>query len=139
MQGQVLPLAACRALGTESGTGDWRPSGYTAVMTRPEASADIPFQLHSPYRPAGDQPQAIRQLVEGFEANLSDSPVHDCEELLRKFLGSHGSDFNTEFLSEGSFCLGRMCAYYFYAQMSEMGQLDALNLDMVKTGSYILM
>ena len=71
MQGQVLPLAACRALGTESGTGDWRPSGYTAVMTRPEASADIPFQLHSPYRPAGDQPQAIRQLVEGFEAGLA--------------------------------------------------------------------
>lgn len=73
-------------------------------------------------------------LVEGFEANLNESPVHDCEELLRKFLGLHGSDFNTEFLSEGSFCLGRMCAYYFYVQMSELGQLNVLNLDMVKKG-----
>ncbi len=26
------------------------------------------FQLHAPYEPAGDQPKAIRQLVEGFEA-----------------------------------------------------------------------
>ncbi|MBR6718819.1 MAG: excinuclease ABC subunit UvrB [Oscillospiraceae bacterium] len=25
------------------------------------------FQLHAPYEPAGDQPKAIRQLVEGFE------------------------------------------------------------------------
>jgi excinuclease ABC subunit B len=26
----------------------------------------MPFQLHSPYQPAGDQPEAIRQLVEGI-------------------------------------------------------------------------
>ncbi len=26
------------------------------------------FKLHSPYRPAGDQPEAIRQLVEGLES-----------------------------------------------------------------------
>ena len=25
------------------------------------------FKLHAPYAPAGDQPKAIRQLVEGFE------------------------------------------------------------------------
>ena len=25
------------------------------------------FKLHAPYQPAGDQPKAIRQLVEGFE------------------------------------------------------------------------
>ncbi|MBR3269559.1 MAG: excinuclease ABC subunit UvrB [Oscillospiraceae bacterium] len=28
----------------------------------------IPFRLHAPYAPAGDQPKAIRQLTEGFEA-----------------------------------------------------------------------
>ena len=27
----------------------------------------MPFQLHSPYQPAGDQPEAIRQLVEGVQ------------------------------------------------------------------------
>ncbi|MGO4302661.1 excinuclease ABC subunit UvrB [Cupriavidus sp. RAF12] len=30
-----------------------------------------PFQLYQPYPPAGDQPQAIRQLVEGVEDGLS--------------------------------------------------------------------
>ena len=25
------------------------------------------FQLHAPYQPAGDQPDAIRQLVEGLQ------------------------------------------------------------------------
>ena len=27
----------------------------------------MPFKLHTPYQPAGDQPQAIRQLIEGLE------------------------------------------------------------------------
>ena len=27
----------------------------------------MPFQLNSPYTPAGDQPDAIRQLTEGIE------------------------------------------------------------------------
>jgi excinuclease ABC subunit B len=39
-------------------------------MERP-AAANIPFELISPYQPAGDQPQAIAQLVEGFEAGLA--------------------------------------------------------------------
>jgi excinuclease ABC subunit B len=26
----------------------------------------MPFKLHTPYQPAGDQPQAIRQLIEGI-------------------------------------------------------------------------
>lgn len=28
----------------------------------------MPFQIHAPYQPAGDQPQAIRQLIEGVKA-----------------------------------------------------------------------
>ena len=28
----------------------------------------MPFQLHAPYEPAGDQPQAIRQLTDGIRA-----------------------------------------------------------------------
>ncbi|WP_024889788.1 excinuclease ABC subunit UvrB [Luteimonas huabeiensis] len=32
---------------------------------------DAPFQLVSPYSPAGDQPQAIARLVEGFESGLA--------------------------------------------------------------------
>ncbi|GGY10975.1 excinuclease ABC subunit UvrB [Paludibacterium paludis] len=32
---------------------------------------DSPFRLHLPYQPAGDQPEAIRRLVEGIEDGLS--------------------------------------------------------------------
>jgi excinuclease ABC subunit B len=32
---------------------------------------DSPFRLHQPFPPAGDQPEAIRQLVEGLEDGLS--------------------------------------------------------------------
>ena len=31
-----------------------------------------PFKIHSEYKPSGDQPQAIKQLVEGLEEGLSD-------------------------------------------------------------------
>ena len=30
------------------------------------------FKLHAPYAPAGDQPKAIRQLVEGFETGKNE-------------------------------------------------------------------
>jgi excinuclease ABC subunit B len=33
--------------------------------------ADSPYQLHAPYAPAGDQPKAIEQLVEGLRDGLS--------------------------------------------------------------------
>src|SRR5690606_15045252 len=32
---------------------------------------DAPFQLVAPYSPAGDQPQAIEKLVQGFGAGLA--------------------------------------------------------------------
>ena len=45
--------------------------------TQPTAKAKLltfegsPFQLHQPFAPAGDQPTAIKQLVEGIEDGLS--------------------------------------------------------------------
>ena len=33
--------------------------------------SDDRFQLTAPYQPAGEQPQAIARLVEGFEAGLA--------------------------------------------------------------------
>ena len=30
-----------------------------------------PFELHAPYEPSGDQPEAIRQLTEGLEDGLA--------------------------------------------------------------------
>ena len=42
-----------------------RSDGGTAPPPLPERS-DLPFRLRAPFPPAGDQPEAIRQLVEGL-------------------------------------------------------------------------
>ncbi len=38
----------------------------------PSAEGAVPFRIHSDFQPAGDQPEAIRRLVEGFKSGLSD-------------------------------------------------------------------
>ena len=46
-------------------------------MTRVQATSELlchpgsPFQLHQPFEPAGDQPQAISSLVEGVDDGLA--------------------------------------------------------------------
>jgi excinuclease ABC subunit B len=30
------------------------------------------FELHAPYQPTGDQPEAIRQLIEGLQKGMHD-------------------------------------------------------------------
>jgi excinuclease ABC subunit B len=42
---------------------------YNEMITR-GGEAMPPFRIHSPYRPAGDQPKAIEQLVRGLEAGM---------------------------------------------------------------------
>ena len=46
---------------------DHRPEAGPQVVTYPGS----PYRLHQPFPPAGDQPEAIRQLVEGLEDGLS--------------------------------------------------------------------
>ncbi|BBF84596.1 excinuclease ABC subunit B [Aquitalea magnusonii] len=46
---------------------DLNPRENTMLLTFP----DSPFRLHQPFPPAGDQPTAIAQLVEGLEDGLS--------------------------------------------------------------------
>jgi excinuclease ABC subunit B len=46
------------------------PGLKLAVNERPEAG--IPFQLESDYRPSGDQPQAIAELIEGVQGGAKD-------------------------------------------------------------------
>ena len=41
--------------------------GASQILTFPGS----PFQLHQPFAPAGDQPQAIERLVEGIADGLS--------------------------------------------------------------------
>lgn len=37
----------------------------------PRTYPNSPFKLHQPFEPAGDQPGAIAQLLEGLEDGLS--------------------------------------------------------------------
>ena len=73
-------------------------------------------------------------VVEGFKANLSATPPTDCEATIQKFLGPQGQDFDTTYLQEGSKCIGRFIGYEFHMQMTGIGQISELDLDMVKKG-----
>lgn len=73
-------------------------------------------------------------LIEGFESNLSSTPPTDCEATLQKFLGPQGMDFDTTYLKEGSKCIGRFVSFEFYGQMTQVGKVSELDLDMVKKG-----
>src|SRR5437764_2637522 len=42
------------------------------VAERPQVDIERPFQLHSEFQPAGDQPQAIDELYEGLERGERD-------------------------------------------------------------------
>ena len=46
------------------------PGLKLAVNERPEAG--IPFQLEWDYKPSGDQPQAITELIEGVRSGAKD-------------------------------------------------------------------
>src|SRR5438067_1918539 len=41
------------------------------MISRVSAPPDSPFRLHETFQPAGDQPEAIAQLIEGLEDGLS--------------------------------------------------------------------
>ena len=73
-------------------------------------------------------------LVKGFQSSLSNSSVDDCHSTIENFLGPQGQDFHKTYLIEGSTCIGRMCGFYFYAQMDQMGQLPNIDLAIVKRG-----
>jgi FKBP-type peptidyl-prolyl cis-trans isomerase FkpA len=75
-------------------------------------------------------------LIEGFNSNVSNAPVTDCEETLRKFLGEQGMDFDTTYLKEGSRCIGRMSGFYFHMQMEQMGMMGEIDIEMVKKGFF---
>lgn len=75
-----------------------------------------------------------KMLVKGFEENLSGESVSKYEEDLIKFLGANGTEFNQEFLKEGSIGIGAFSAYYFYLQMAEMDQLSNIDLQLVAKG-----
>ncbi len=43
-----------------------------AILERPASDHGRPFVLHSEFQPAGDQPQAIAELIDGLKRNERD-------------------------------------------------------------------
>ena len=44
----------------------------TQLVARPKADVGRPFEIESEFKPAGDQPQAIAELIEGVERGDKD-------------------------------------------------------------------
>ena len=42
------------------------------LYQKPDLTGDADFKLHSEFKPAGDQPQAIAELIKGIEENRKD-------------------------------------------------------------------
>src|SRR5690606_7303572 len=62
------PVASASASASGHVRGPFAPPTYNDRM---RAAAHTPFKLVSPYQPAGDQPQAIKRLIAGFENGLA--------------------------------------------------------------------
>jgi len=74
------------------------------------------------------------KLIEGFNMNLNNKDCSECDEILIKFLGPYYQDFDTTYLDKGSECIGRQSGSGFYRDMTRMGGLKGVNLEMVKAG-----
>jgi len=58
------------------------PLSMPYIQRRPELEGDArPFKLVSDYTPAGDQPEAIKQLIAGVEASGGDGRAKPAIEL----------------------------------------------------------
>lgn len=73
-------------------------------------------------------------LVEGFNANLSLTPPNECDAVLEKFLGQQGMDFDTTYLKDGSKCIGRFLGFQLVSQMTQIGKMEEIDLELVKKG-----
>ena len=75
-----------------------------------------------------------KQIISGFNANLSNYSADDCLITLKNLFGENYQDFNKKYVKEGSLCMGKMTGYAFYYDIFKLGGVDLINLKMVKAG-----
>lgn len=73
-------------------------------------------------------------VIEGYTGNLTMTPPNECDATLEKFLGERGMDFDTTYLKDGSKCIGRYLGFQMFSQMTQIGKIDDIDLEMVKKG-----
>ena len=66
-------------------------------------------------------------LVKGFRANFSEVEPTGCDVSLNNLYGPAGTDFNTDFVDEGSECVGKITAYGFFREISQVDKISQID------------
>ena len=75
-----------------------------------------------------------KQIIIGFNSNLRNYSADECLATLKKLFGENFQDFNKQYVTEGSLCMGKMTGYAFYYDVLKLGGIDLVNLNKVKEG-----
>ena len=73
-------------------------------------------------------------LLKGFKGNFSEKEPMGCDVSLNNLYGPAGTDFNTEFLDEGSECVGKISAYGFYREFSQVDKISQIDTTFLFAG-----
>lgn len=73
-------------------------------------------------------------LVKGFKANFSAAEPTGCDESLNSLYGPAGTDFNTDFVDAGSECIGKITAYGFFREFSQVDKISQIDTSYLFAG-----
>ena len=76
------------------------------------------------------------QIIKGFEIGLADEDAftQDCQQTLQKLVGMNGQEFNPEYKTEGSLCIGKIMGSVFASGWKKNKGFDQFDVKMVKYG-----
>lgn len=66
-------------------------------------------------------------LMKGFRANFSDAEPTGCDQSLNSLYGPAGTDFNIDFVDAGSECIGKITAYGFFREFSQVDKISQID------------
>lgn len=76
----------------------------------------------------------MEEVALGFNDNLNTNKPSECENTLRKLFGPNFQDFDSTYAKDGANCLGRLTGYAFYKDITKMGGMDQVDMNMAKIG-----
>lgn len=66
-------------------------------------------------------------LLKGFKANFSADEPTGCDESLNNLYGQSGTDFNEQYVDAGSECIGKITAYGFFREFSQVDKIAQID------------
>jgi FKBP-type peptidyl-prolyl cis-trans isomerase len=76
----------------------------------------------------------MEEVALGFNDNLNTNKPSECENTLRKLFGPNFQDFDSTYAKDGANCLGRLTGYAFFKDITKMGGMDQVDMNMAKIG-----